>query len=153
MNSPNKDRRLIIIGFLLLPSFSFASPTKPLITMWKSPTCGCCKDWEIYLQKNGFNVKAIPEGNEQIRIKLGMPIQYGSCHTALVNGYVIEGHVPASEIKRLLFEKPKALGLAVPAMPIGSPGMDGLEYRGKKDSYDVLLISANGKSSIYQSYR
>ncbi len=153
MNSPNKDRRLIIIGFLLLPSFSFASPTKPLITMWKSPTCGCCKDWEIYLQKNGFNVKAIPEGNEQIRIKLGMPIQYGSCHTALVNGYVIEGHVPASEIKRLLFEKPKALGLAVPAMPIGSPGMDGPEYRGKKDSYDVLLISANGKSSIYQSYR
>lgn len=153
MNSPNKDRRLIIIGFLLLPSFSFASPTKPLITMWKSPTCGCCKDWEIYLQKNGFNVKAIPEGNEQIRIKLGMPIQYGSCHTALVNGYVIEGHVPASEIKRLLFEKPKALGLAVPAMPIGSPGMDGPEYRGKKDPYDVLLISANGKSSIYQSYR
>jgi hypothetical protein len=153
MNSPNKDRRLIIIGFLLLPSFSFASPTKPLITMWKSPTCGCCKDWEIYLQKNGFNVKAIPEGNEQIRIKLGMPIQYGSCHTALVNGYVIEGHVPASEIKRLLFEKPRALGLAVPAMPIGSPGMDGPEYRGKKDPYDVLLISANGKSSIYQSYR
>lgn len=153
MNSPNKDRRSIIIGFLLLPSFSFASPTKPLITMWKSPTCGCCKDWEIYLQKNGFNVKAIPEGNEQIRIKLGMPIQYGSCHTALVNGYVIEGHVPASEIKRLLFEKPKALGLAVPAMPIGSPGMDGPEYRGKKDPYDVLLISANGKSSIYQSYR
>jgi hypothetical protein len=153
MNSLNKDRRLIIFGLMLLPSFSFASTTNPLITMWKSPTCGCCKDWEIYLQKNGFNVKAISEGNEQIRKKLGMPIQYGSCHTALVNGYVIEGHVPASEIKRLLFEKPKALGLAVPAMPIGSPGMDGSEYGGKKDPYDVLLISANGKSSVYQSYR
>jgi hypothetical protein len=153
MNSSNKDRRFMIFVLMLIPSFSFASSTIPLITMWKSPTCGCCKDWEIYLQKNGFNVKAIPEGNEQIRKKLGMPIQYGSCHTALVNGYVIEGHVPATEIKRLLFEKPKALGLAVPAMPIGSPGMDGPEYKGKKDPYDVLLIGLNGSPSVYQTYR
>lgn len=143
----------MLFGVILLPALSFSSPQKPLITMWKSPSCGCCKDWEIYLQKNGFNVKAIPEGNDQIRKKLGMPIQYGSCHTALINGYVIEGHVPAKEIKRLLIEKPTALGLAVPAMPIGSPGMDGPEYKGKKDPYDVLLIGVNGKSTVYQSYR
>lgn len=143
----------MLFGAMLLPALSFSSPQKPLITMWKSPSCGCCKDWEIYLQKNGFNVKAIPEGNDQIRKKLGMPIQYGSCHTALINGYVIEGHVPEKEIKRLLIEKPTALGLAVPAMPIGSPGMDGPEYKGKKDPYDVLLIGVNGKSTVYQSYR
>jgi hypothetical protein len=153
MKNLNKIRRSMLFGVMLLPALSFSSPQKPLITMWKSPSCGCCKDWEIYLQKNGFNVKAIPEGNDQIRKKLGMPIQYGSCHTALINGYVIEGHVPEKEIKRLLIEKPTALGLAVPAMPIGSPGMDGPEYKGKKDPYDVLLIGVNGKSTVYQSYR
>lgn len=143
----------MLFGAMLLPALSFSSPLKPQITMWKSPSCGCCKDWEIYLQKNGFNVKAIPEGNDQIRKKLGMPIQYGSCHTALINGYVIEGHVPSREIKRLLIEKPIALGLAVPAMPIGSPGMDGPEFGGKKDPYDVLLIGMNGQPSVYQSYK
>ena len=153
MKNLNKIRRSIFFGVMLFPALSFSSPLKPLITMWKSPSCGCCKDWEIYLQKNGFNVKAIPQGNDQIRKKLGMPIQYGSCHTALINGYVIEGHVPSREIKRLLIEKPIALGLAVPAMPIGSPGMDGPEYGGKKDPYDVLLIGMNGRPSVYQSYR
>jgi hypothetical protein len=88
-----------------------------------------------------------------MRQKLGMPVQFGSCHTAQINGYVIEGHVPAREIKRLLAEKPKVLGLAVPAMPLGSPGMDGPEYKGKKDPYDVLLIGLNGDPSIYQSYK
>ncbi len=153
MKTLNKIRRSIFFGAVLLPALGFSSPLKPQITIWKSPSCGCCKDWEIYLQKNGFNVKAIPEGNDQIRKKLGMPIQYGSCHTALINGYVIEGHVPSREIKRLLIEKPIALGLAVPAMPIGSPGMDGPEYGGKKDPYDVLLIGMNGQPSIYQSYK
>lgn len=153
MKNLNKIRRSIFFGAMLFPALSFSSPLKPQITMWKSPSCGCCKDWEIYLQKNGFNVKAIPQGNDQIRKKLGMPIQYGSCHTALINGYVIEGHVPSREIKRLLIEKPIALGLAVPAMPIGSPGMDGPEYGGKKDPYDVLLIGMNGQPSIYQSYK
>ncbi len=88
-----------------------------------------------------------------MRQKLGMPVQFGSCHTALIDGYAIEGHVPAKEIKRLLIEKPKAIGLAVPAMPVGSPGMDGPEYKGRKDPYDVLIIDTKGKPSIYQSYR
>lgn len=153
MKLVNKQRRQIALGLVLLPALSFAVTDKPVITMWKSPTCGCCKDWADHIEKNGFVVKTFTDGNDEIRKKLGMPIQFGSCHTALIDGYAIEGHVPAKEIKRLLAEKPKAVGLTVPAMPIGSPGMDGPEYKGRKDPYDVLLIGLNGKPSIYQSYR
>ena len=149
----NQQRRLFAFSFLLLPTLSFSATEKPVITMWKSPTCGCCKDWAEHMERNGFVVKTFTDGNDEIRKKLGMPIQFGSCHTALIDGYAIEGHVPAKEVKRLLAEKPKAVGLAVPAMPLGSPGMDGAEYKGRKDPYDVLLIGLNGKSSVYQSYR
>ena len=147
------QRRVLALGLALLPVASFAVTAKSLITMWKSPSCGCCKDWADHVEKNGFTVKTYMDGNDEMRKKLGMPIQFGSCHTALIGGYAIEGHVPAKEIKRLLVEKPKAIGLAVPAMPIGSPGMDGPEYGGRKDPYDVLLIGLNGKSTVYQSYR
>ena len=149
----NQSRRAMALGLILFPMASFSNSEKPLITMWKSPTCGCCKDWANYVEKNGFRVISHLTGNEGMRQKLGMPLKYGSCHTALIQGYVIEGHVPVREIRRLIAEKPKALGLTVPAMPIGSPGMDGPEYRGRKDPYDVLLIAASGKPMIYQSYR
>ncbi len=149
----NQQRRLITLGLVLLPISSYVVIEKPLITMWKSPTCGCCKDWADHVEKNGFTVITFSEGNDEIRKKLGMPIQFGSCHTAFIGGYAIEGHVPAKEIKRLLAEKPKAIGLAVPAMPVGSPGMDGSDYKGKKDPYDVLLIRLNGKPLVYQAYR
>jgi hypothetical protein len=86
------------------------------------------------------------------RQQLGLPEAYGSCHTALVSGYVLEGHVPARDINRLLKERPAALGLAVPAMPIGSPGMDGPEYGGRRDKYAVLLVQRNGGQSVYQQY-
>ena len=92
-------------------------------------------------------------GNAQARTRLGVPDKLGSCHTAQVGGYALEGHVPARDIWRLLKERPKAVGLAVPGMPVGSPGMDGPEYKGRKDPYDVLLIQANGSSQVYQSYR
>lgn len=153
MKLVNKQRRLITLGLVLLPTLSFAVTQKPVITVWKSPTCGCCKDWTDHVEKNGFVVKTYTDGNDEIRKKLGMPIQFGSCHTALIDGYAIEDHVPAKEIKRLLAEKPKEVGLAIPAMPVGSPGMDGPEYKGRKDPYDVLLIGLNGKPSVYQSYR
>ena len=146
-------RRLLLLGLALLPVAGYASSEKLQITMWRGPKCGCCKDWAAYLEKNGFVVKVVESGNTEMRQKLGMPVQFGSCHTAQINGYVIEGHVPAREIKRLLAEKPKVLGLTVPAMPLGSPGMDGPEYKGKKDPYDVLVISLNGESSVYQAYR
>jgi hypothetical protein len=81
-----------------------------------------------------------------------MPAKFGSCHTALVDGYVIEGHVPANDIKKLLRSRPEALGLAVPGMPIGSPGMDGPEYKGEVDPYDVLLVQGDGRFRVFTSY-
>lgn len=126
---------------------------KPLIEVWKSPTCGCCKDWIKHLEQNGFSVRSHDDGNTDARVRLGMPIKYGSCHTASVGGYALEGHVPAREVHRLLKERPKAVGLAVPAMPIGSPGMDGPEYGNRKDPYDVLLVRRDGNSTVFQPYR
>lgn len=125
----------------------------PLLQVWKDPNCGCCGDWVKHLQSNGFLVQVIDTGNVAARKRLGMPDALGSCHTARVGGYVIEGHVPAADILRLLREKPDALGLAVPGMPIGSPGMDGPEYKGRRDPYDVLLVSHGGATRVFQSHR
>jgi hypothetical protein len=127
---------------------------KVLVEVWKSPTCGCCKDWVRHLEANGFAVKTHDSGNTAMRGRLGIPATLGSCHTALVGGYAIEGHVPAADIVRLLAQKPQgALGLAVPGMPIGSPGMDGPEYGGRRDAYDVLLVHKAGGQSVFRSYR
>jgi Cu/Ag efflux protein CusF len=127
-------------------------PGKPQVLVWKDPNCGCCNDWIRHLQENGFEVRAFDTGNLAARRRLGMPEQYGSCHTAQVGGYVIEGHVPAPDIHRLLKDKPQALGLSVPRMPIGSPGMDGPEYGGRQDPYDVLLVQRDGSSRVFASY-
>ncbi|MBE0593366.1 MAG: DUF411 domain-containing protein [Gemmatimonadales bacterium] len=153
----NTGRRTLLLGTLAfgLPrsaSAQFAEPT-PLVEVWKSPTCGCCKDWVAHMQANGFRVKVNEVGNAEARARLGIAEKYGSCHTAVVAGYALEGHVPAGDIHRLLKERPAALGLAVPGMPIGSPGMDGPEYKGRKDPYDVLLLQANRTASVYQRYR
>ena len=130
------------------------SAAGPLVEVWKSPTCGCCKDWVKYMESNGFSVKVNDVPNSAgMRARLGMDEKFGSCHTATVGGYVLEGHVPARDVRRLLKEKPAAVGLAVPGMMIGSPGMDGPEYGGRKDPYDVLLVKANRTASVYQSYR
>ena len=127
--------------------------TRPRVEVWKDPDCGCCKDWVSHLEASGFQVKVHGSGNAAARARLGVPEKMGSCHTAQVGGYAIEGHVPARDIRRLLKQRPKAVGLAVPGMPVGSPGMDGPEYQGRKDPYDVLLIQADGASQVYQSYR
>jgi hypothetical protein len=124
----------------------------PVLQVWKDPNCGCCKDWIAYLQRDGFQVQVFETGNTAVRQRLGLPRQYGSCHTGLIGGYVVEGHVNAREIRRLLAEKPQAIGIAVPGMPVGSPGMDGPEYGGRKDPYDVLLVLPGGSSRVYQSY-
>ncbi|HEY0956223.1 MAG TPA: DUF411 domain-containing protein [Roseateles sp.] len=123
------------------------------VQVWKDPSCGCCKDWIQHLQANGFQVAVHDVGNNGARKRLGIELKYGSCHTALVGGYAIEGHVPAREIQRLLRERPQAIGLAVPGMPVGSPGMDGPVYGDRKDPYDVLLLSKDGSASVYQTYR
>ncbi len=122
------------------------------VEVWKGPACGCCKDWIRHLESNGFTVKVHDNGNTEARLRLGIPIGLGSCHTAQVGGYAIEGHVPAREIRRLLAERPNAVGLAVPAMPIGSPGMDGPKYGARRDPYDVLLVRKDGSTTPYQSY-
>lgn len=133
---------------------ALAQPKLPEVEVWKSPTCGCCNDWIKHLEDNGFKVKAVnvPD-SRHVRARFGMPAKLGSCHTALVGGYVVEGHVPAREIKRLLREKPNALGISVPGMPIGSPGMDGPVYKGVQDPYDVLLVQADGSARVFASYQ
>jgi len=156
---PLQSRRRILLCVLALaatiglgPAQLNAQMSKPTVEVWKSPTCGCCKDWIKHLEANGFQVKAYDKGNTAMRRELGMPEKFGSCHTAKIDGYVIEGHVPAKEIHRLIKERPKALGLAVPDMPIGTPGMDGPEYGGQVDPYDVLLVQRNGGATVYQAY-
>jgi len=124
----------------------------PVMQVWKDPNCGCCNDWVEYLRRDGFRVQIFDTGNTAMRQRLGLPVKYASCHTALIGGYVVEGHVNASEIRRILTEKPEAIGLAVPGMPVGSPGMDGPEYGDRRDPYDVLLVLRDGSSRTYQSY-
>lgn len=123
----------------------------PVIDVYKSATCGCCSAWVEHLRANGFTVKAhdVPNPSDY-REKFGIPQALGSCHTGMVEGYALEGHVPAREVKRLLAERPKAKGLSVPGMPLGSPGME-VEGQGN-DAYDVMLVHANGSHSVYSHY-
>lgn len=153
MNTNTPTRRALLLALGALPLASFAQgPGKVLVEVWKDPNCGCCHDWVKHLQDNGFAVKLNDTGNNAVRAKLGIPQQLGSCHTALVGGYAIEGHVPAADIRRLLKDRPQAIGLAVPGMRVGSPGMDGPAYHGRRDPYDVLLVLPAGATRIYASY-
>ena len=122
------------------------------VEIWKDPNCGCCHDWMEHMQAQGFSFTVHNTGNNAVRAQLGLPQKLGSCHTALVGGYLIEGHVPASDVRKLLQQKPKALGLAVPGMPVGSPGMDGTVYGNRRDPYDVLLVARGGSTKVFSSY-
>ncbi|MDR2151612.1 MAG: DUF411 domain-containing protein, partial [Helicobacteraceae bacterium] len=102
---------------------------------------------------NGFVVQTIEDSGGAARKRLGVSDRYASCHTAKIGDYAIEGHVPASDILRLLREKPNAIGLSVPNMPIGAPGMDGAAYGGQSEPYQVLLIAKNGAASVFSQYR
>lgn len=151
---PTTRRHFLAAGAALLaaPPLFAAAPKTPM-QMWKSPTCGCCKDWVAHVEAAGFSVTTYDEGNTDARKKLGIPLSLGSCHTVKVGNYALEGHVPAREIRRLLKERPEAIGLAVPGMPVGSPGMDGPDYGGQKDPYDVVLLRKDGTTIVYQPYR
>ncbi|MEZ5707374.1 MAG: DUF411 domain-containing protein [Burkholderiaceae bacterium] len=131
---------------------SVGKPSGAVVQVWKDPNCGCCKDWVAHLERNGFRTQVFETGNRAVRRRLGMPEKLGSCHTALVDGYVIEGHVPAEELRRLLQSRPDALGLSVPGMPVGAPGMDGPEYGGRKDPYGVMLVAKDGSATVYQHH-
>lgn len=142
-----KLRNLAVATLIGLPML--ASAAGQAIEVYKSATCGCCEGWVKHLRANGLKVNAHDVANpSDMREKMGIPDRLGSCHTAVIGGYAIEGHVPAAEIKRLLAEKPKAKGLAVPAMPPGSPGMEGPMHM----PYDVLLVRADGSTTVYKHY-
>lgn len=141
-----------VVALLCRPSAALAQGPTIFAEVWKSPTCGCCKDWITHLEANGFRVKVHDVGNTAARARLKIAAKLGSCHTALVGGYAIEGHVPAADIQRLLKERPDAIGLAVPGMPHGSPGMDGPAYGNRQDPYDVLLIAQDGSTRVFSTY-
>lgn len=155
MHSISHRRRLLLTNTALLTlsfaGLSFAQSAKA-VEVWKDPSCGCCKDWVEHMEKSGFKVTVHDTGNNAVRARLHMPQKFASCHTALIEGYVIEGHVPVKDILRLLKERPVAIGLAVPGMKIGSPGMDGPSYNGRSDPYDVLLVLKDGASKVFHSY-
>ena len=119
------------------------------VDVYKSPTCGCCGKWVEHLRANDFAVRVNEIADvDAFRARAGVPAALAACHTALVDGYVVEGHVPAADIRKLLAERPEALGLAVPGMPMGSPGMDS-PHAG---AYDVLLFQHNGATRVYHAY-
>lgn len=152
MSAALQRRSLLALTLLSLAHTTWAATKRPQMEVWKDPNCGCCKDWIAHLEKSGFMVQVHETGNNAARTRLGIPANLGSCHTGSVEGYAIEGHVPAQDILKLLREKPKAVGLAVPGMPIGAPGMDGPAYNGRQDAYAVLLVLQDGKTAVYHAY-
>jgi hypothetical protein len=146
-------RRFMLSAAALATTPILASATattpKQRMEVWKDPACGCCKEWIALIRAAGFDVVTHDTGNVAARRRARISDTYGSCHTALTGGYAIEGHVPVREIQRLLRERPDAIGLAVPGMVIGSPGM---EQGGRREPYAVLLLHRDGGSSIYAKY-
>ncbi|MDH5306080.1 MAG: DUF411 domain-containing protein [Myxococcales bacterium] len=138
---------LAALSALLCAAAVADEPTR--VTVYKSATCGCCKAWVRHLEASGFDVEMHDVDDlKPLKAEHGVPSQLASCHTALVDGYVIEGHVPASDIARLLAQRPKVVGLSVPGMPIGSPGMEGPN----PEPYRVLAFDAEGRTEVFASH-
>lgn len=146
-------RRRLLAGAVAMAAASppaLAKNALPQVVVYRSPTCGCCEAWVDHLKAAGFPVKVIEvQDTSTARRKHGLPDQFGSCHTGVVAGYVVEGHVPVAEVKRLLAARPQAIGLAVPGMPVGSPGM---EAGDRKEAYAVLLIDKTGRETVFAHY-
>ena len=145
------NRKTFLYTLLVAPIATLrqSKAAMPHVSVYKDPTCGCCAKWVDHLRANGLDV-SIQEVRDlkEYRRKFGVPAELASCHTATIDGYAVEGHVPAREIQRLLKERPKAKGLAVPGMPVGSPGMEAA----KTQAYSVLLFDSSGRPTIYQNY-
>ena len=134
---------------LLLVMVTGTVLAQPIADVFKNPYCGCCEEWVKHLRLNGFQVKTHDlENVSTARRQMGMPDRLSSCHTARIGTYVVEGHVPAADILKLLKEKPKALGLAVPSMPPGSPGMEG----SRSIPYETLLVQVDGSASVFAKH-
>ena len=149
----NKFNYILPAFFIVSLVIAFSLPSNEVhaeeIVVYKSPTCGCCKKWVKHLEKEGFKVTAKDYRDmKPVKNMFGVKPQFQSCHTARAGKYFIEGHVSASDIKKLLKEKPDIKGLSVPGMPMGSPGMEGH----RKDKYNVIAIDKNNKPSVYSSY-
>ncbi|MGH7427084.1 MAG: DUF411 domain-containing protein [Candidatus Methylomirabilaceae bacterium] len=137
---------LVVAGLTAAALLRHPVPAGPVVTVYKSPTCGCCTKWIEHLRAAGFTVEAHDTDDlASVMANFGVPSSLGSCHTGEVGGYVIEGHVPADLIKKALAEHPAILGLAVPGMPIGSPGMEG----SRAERYNVIAFDRQGKTSVY----
>jgi len=144
--------KLTVIGLctvLFLAYSNQAAATE--VVMYKNANCNCCADWAKHLQANGFSVtENVSTDMPAIKAKHGVPRKLSSCHTAIIDGYIVEGHVPASDIKRLLKERPKVTGLTAPGMPKHSPGMQATGL--KPHSYDVLSFDKDGSSQLFTHY-
>lgn len=141
----------LLIGAVLLTTITTAATAQTAIHVAKTRGCGCCLAWMDRLSDAGFSPEGENVGGALVRLKMdrGIPVSMFSCHTATIEGYTIEGHVPPADITRLLEERPEAIGLAVPGMPIGSPGMD---FGDSSDAYDVFLIKRDGSTEKFSSY-
>jgi len=142
-----KNLKFTFVSFVLFSTSAFASTE---VTTYKSPYCGCCTEWVEHMEDNGFTVKIEDhEDMNPIKEKLGVEPPLASCHTAVIDGYVFEGHIPADDIKKFLADPRDFKGLAVPGMPMGSPGM---EYGDKKDTYQVVAFKENGKLALFNTH-
>ncbi len=139
---------LAVMGYLGIVAMIPSDAAAPIaITVYKSASCGCCSAWVDHMKANGFVVTVRDTDNlTPVKTDAGVPVRLQTCHTAIVQGYVVEGHVPADLVKKMLAEKPRIVGLAVPGMPIGSPGM---EQGPTKQAYDVLQFDAQGRTAVY----
>jgi hypothetical protein len=148
METISRRKMLLAISIVASASHRIRGQQPPKVDVYKDPTCGCCSLWVTHMKMRGFDttVTDVPD-IAAVKTKYHVPNQLRSCHTALVGGYVIEGHVPATDVQRLLKQRPKVVGLAVPGMPIGSPGMEGQNGR----PYDVLTFDAAGKTTVFST--
>ena len=144
-------KKLLLTSLLLGFFMTLFAETLPPVTVYKSKYCGCCGEWVKHMENNGFKVNVIEtEALNEVKIKSNVPAPLASCHTAIIGNFIVEGHTPASSIKRFLKEAPKdAIGLAVPGMPLGSPGM---EQGNMKQPYDVLAFDKQGHTVVFEKF-
>ena len=150
--NPVRSSLIALIGaaVLGLGATGIAAAADDEVTMFKDPYCGCCGKWAEHMREHGFKVKeVVSQEMDQIKHQAGVPRALGSCHTARVGNYIVEGHVPAADVKRMLSEKPAITGISAPGMPLGSPGMEG-PY--PADRYDVVSFDAEGKTAVFASH-
>lgn len=146
ISEPSPTRRAAVA--MLTACFGAAAAPTPQLTVYKTPWCGCCSGWVDHMRASGFAAIRIVEQEDlaPVRRRFGIPDRYASCHTGVVSGYALEGHVPASDVRKLLAQRPNAAGLAVPGMPLGSPGM---EAGDRKEPFETMLVLKDGTSRVF----